>query len=300
MEKLQKNVIKTGIYKISNSINDKIYIGSSKNLKERKLTHFYMLRDNIHCNKILQHFVNKYGLDTLNFEVIEECNIENLISREQHYLDILNPQFNICKKADRPEPQKIYDLEFWQKVANLYNQGYRVFEISSIYPEITRSYLSKVIKGEYLQEINYLFNQKEPNIVGRKLKKEDIYKIAELYNNGKTCKEISDILYKSKQYQTITRIVRGETNKEYSHLFKYRKYKTLKGITISKETREKISKANTGKPRINNRGNIPEKIIKEIRGLKGTLSAPKIAEKFNIPFRTIRAILENRTYKYIN
>jgi len=88
-----------GIYKISNSINENIYIGSAVSLYSRYWSHKSLLLNNKHHNKKLQHFVNKYGFENLNFSVIELCNKEDLISIEQKYLDTLKPKFNICKNA---------------------------------------------------------------------------------------------------------------------------------------------------------------------------------------------------------
>jgi group I intron endonuclease len=70
--------IKSGIYRIVNTINDKYYIGSAYDLYKRFKDHKSALKSNRHHNKQLTRFVNKYGLDKLNFELLEECNIEKL------------------------------------------------------------------------------------------------------------------------------------------------------------------------------------------------------------------------------
>jgi group I intron endonuclease len=90
----------SGIYKIQ-SINFpvKIYIGSAINLRSRKNMHFSDLRKGSHSNIKLQNHYNKYGETDLVFSVIEPCLPEFLIIREQHYIDILHPSFNICPKA---------------------------------------------------------------------------------------------------------------------------------------------------------------------------------------------------------
>ena len=90
-----------GVYKISSLADDKIYIGSSSNIDLRKNNHFVKLRIGTHTNKILQNFFNKYGEEKLKFEVIEFCEEENLLKREQYYLDLLKPKFNILKIAGR-------------------------------------------------------------------------------------------------------------------------------------------------------------------------------------------------------
>lgn len=83
-----------GIYKITNSINNKIYIGSSIDLYQRKGSHFSSLKHNSHHNTHLQYSYNKHGKQNFIFDVIKECTIEELLLREQHYIDALKPEYN--------------------------------------------------------------------------------------------------------------------------------------------------------------------------------------------------------------
>ena len=66
-----------GIYKIENKYDNKIYIGSSVNVDNRKYKHFWMLRKNIHDNNYLQNSYNKFGEENFTFEVLELCNFED-------------------------------------------------------------------------------------------------------------------------------------------------------------------------------------------------------------------------------
>lgn len=90
---------KSGIYKITNLVNNKFYVGSSVNLYNRKHTHSTYLAKNLHHNPHLQSSYNKYGKDNFLFEVIEYCNKETLEEREQYYMDTLFPQYNIRSDA---------------------------------------------------------------------------------------------------------------------------------------------------------------------------------------------------------
>ena len=91
------------IYKIQNLITDEIYIGSALNLQKRKWSHLHDLRYNKHHSPILQNSWNKYGEENFKFIVIEEINIkEDLIVREQFYIDNLHPKFNCSKTAGSP------------------------------------------------------------------------------------------------------------------------------------------------------------------------------------------------------
>jgi group I intron endonuclease len=76
-----------GIYYITNTINNKIYIGSSNNIEKRHKDHFRNLRLGNHSNKHLQSAVTKYGLDNFSFKAIELCEREDLLIIEQEHID---------------------------------------------------------------------------------------------------------------------------------------------------------------------------------------------------------------------
>lgn len=90
---------KVGIYQIVNKVNQKKYIGSSIRLQGRKKRHFSELNCNIHHSQALQRAYNKYGKDSFDFFILEYCETEKLLEREQYYLDNLKPEYNICKIA---------------------------------------------------------------------------------------------------------------------------------------------------------------------------------------------------------
>lgn len=85
---------KTGIYRITNIINEKFYVGSAVNIHRRWLEHKSFLNRNKHHSKYLQNSFNKYGIDNLNFEIIEECSKELLIEREQYWINLLDSYNN--------------------------------------------------------------------------------------------------------------------------------------------------------------------------------------------------------------
>lgn len=89
------------IYEIRCILTNKIYVGSTLNHLKREKDHFNNLKKNKHHNKKLQNAYNKYGSEYFKFTIIEEVSDdENLIEREQHYIDTLEPFFNICKIAN--------------------------------------------------------------------------------------------------------------------------------------------------------------------------------------------------------
>lgn len=91
----------TGVYKIENAINHKIYIGSTAimGFKKRWWSHRKDLRDCKHANQHLQNAWNKYGEKSFHFSILENCEPEHCIAREQYYFDTLHPEYNILQTA---------------------------------------------------------------------------------------------------------------------------------------------------------------------------------------------------------
>jgi len=88
---------KSGIYLIRNTHNYMIYVGSAVNLQKRRENHFYALRNNKHFNMHLQRAFNKYGEESFVWIVAELCDAEDLIEREQFWIDFygINNLYNI-------------------------------------------------------------------------------------------------------------------------------------------------------------------------------------------------------------
>ena len=104
----------SGIYQIINTTNNKIYVGSSINLKQRFNDHKKLLRHNKHPNNHLQSSWIKYGEDKFNFEIIEFVINDNLLITEQFYIDLFSSYdnkigYNISKIAGNTFGTKITD-----------------------------------------------------------------------------------------------------------------------------------------------------------------------------------------------
>ena len=78
-----------GIYKITNLINNKIYIGQSKNIEKRWAKHRTgPFNPNNNCyNNALYRSIRKYGLDNFTFEVIEQCKEADLNKKEIYWIN---------------------------------------------------------------------------------------------------------------------------------------------------------------------------------------------------------------------
>ena len=84
------------IYVITNNVNDKIYVGSTKDMDKRKARHLRDLKRGKHHNTYLQRSVEKYGLGRFEFTVLEEVqDTSDLFDREEYWISKLTPEYNI-------------------------------------------------------------------------------------------------------------------------------------------------------------------------------------------------------------
>ena len=94
-----ENYKKSGIYRWNNLVTGKSYVGSSINLSQR-FTQYY---SSTHLRKkqssIIYRSILKYGYIKFSLDILEYCESSLCLSREQYYLDILKPEYNILKIA---------------------------------------------------------------------------------------------------------------------------------------------------------------------------------------------------------
>ena len=102
MEETKQPLI--GVYKISNLVSDRYYIGYSKNINKRFCVHRSKLKNSCHDNIFLQRAYNLDGEDKFIYEIIHRCNTE--------------------KEAKEIELQYLTDLSIRDKLYNLnYNNS---------------------------------------------------------------------------------------------------------------------------------------------------------------------------------
>ncbi len=91
----------SGIYAIKNMINNKMYVGSSKNIHRRMLHHRYELENGFHHCDYFQNSFDKYGIDNFKLEILEKIDLsvfneDYLYEREKYYIKLYksnNPNF---------------------------------------------------------------------------------------------------------------------------------------------------------------------------------------------------------------
>jgi group I intron endonuclease len=206
-----------GVYQIRNLINNKIYIGSAKNLNQRwNKFHKKQLHQNIHYNLYLQHAWNKYGKDKFVFEVKEYCSEDILIGREQWWIEntpcmYYQNGYNICPIAGNTLG-RICNEETKLKISQA-NKGRKP-------SEETKKKLSNLLKGKnnpfygrhHTQETKEQISKKKIGVCSgennpkAKLTWDKVNKIRSLFNkNKKTITELSK--FYEVHYSTIVKIV---------------------------------------------------------------------------------------------
>lgn len=104
-----------GIYKIT-SPSCRIYIGQSSNIKKR-----FSSYNSLRCKgqKRLYASFEKYGVENHKFEVIEECNIDQLNERERHWqehYDVLSRRGLNCSLVETKWKSQVHIKETIEKI----------------------------------------------------------------------------------------------------------------------------------------------------------------------------------------
>ena len=86
----------SAVYKITNTVTNDFYIGSSKDVKKRWIAHKCQSRWNEHPNSPMYLDMKKYGVDKFVFEVLAEVEPEQLKEAEQQFIETLKPTYNRC------------------------------------------------------------------------------------------------------------------------------------------------------------------------------------------------------------
>lgn len=96
---LKDNENKSGIYMWTNKLTNDIYIGQSIDISKRLKNYFNLSYLKSKESLVISRALIKYGFSNFSLTILEYCEISDLLSREQHYFDKLNPKYNILKIA---------------------------------------------------------------------------------------------------------------------------------------------------------------------------------------------------------
>nr|ATI20483.1 GIY-YIG endonuclease [Juglanconis juglandina] len=99
---LKDNQGKAGVYQWVSKINGKTYIGSSVDLYNRLRCYFnpdWLELETTRSKSMIYRSLLKNRYSNFSLNILEYCTPLKAIEREQYYLDLLNPEYNILKKA---------------------------------------------------------------------------------------------------------------------------------------------------------------------------------------------------------
>lgn len=152
-----------GIYKITNKINGKIYVGQSNCIQRRFAQHKSPYEQQRFPNKPLYKAFKKYGIQNFSFEVIEQCSQEQLNIREKFWIKTLHSLchqhgYNITAGGDGPQddnhPKHKLTREDVIDIRKRYARHQRCKDVQALYKnKIGHSGFSKVWKGETWKDI---------------------------------------------------------------------------------------------------------------------------------------------------
>jgi len=173
---------RTVIYSILNSITNEIYIGSAIDYITRWRNHKNLLLSNKHYNIKLQNSWNFYGKDNFIFNIIEHVSEENLIIREQYYLDIklfasendnrfYQLGFNTLRKAENSLGYK-HTKEAIEKMSGKNNPMYgKSVWNGRQHKEESKELISKTKKGKSLKKDNHFYGKTHTEESKKKMRK---------------------------------------------------------------------------------------------------------------------------------
>ena len=98
----KENRNRSGIYRLNNLITAMCYVGSSVCLNKRLASYFsrrFLKKEVLRNNSIIYNSLLKYDYINFSLDILEYYEPSELIKREQYYLDLLKPKYNILPRA---------------------------------------------------------------------------------------------------------------------------------------------------------------------------------------------------------
>lgn len=88
-----------GVYRLINLTYENVYVGCSADLGRRFTSYYSFMYIDAQKTSLICKALLKYGYSKFRVEVLEYCTLENLLEREQYYIDLLKPKYNILTVA---------------------------------------------------------------------------------------------------------------------------------------------------------------------------------------------------------
>ena len=187
------------IYKITNTINGKFYIGQTiQNVKERFYQHCATKCSKAVSNMAIHRAIKKYGKSNFTVEVIEEIDSANLNDRERYWIKYYNSYNNgyNSTKGGQDGCKLFKDLDV-ESIIKEYNTGKSLRTLGTIF---------KVDK-QTIKDLLIRHNIKLRTTRTYKLSQKDRDKVLEDFASGLSRKEIMIKWNISKSY--LSQLING-------------------------------------------------------------------------------------------
>lgn len=131
------------IYKITNKVNGKSYIGQTRYTIEFRWKQHQHKKDNTYFHNA----IHKYGIENFSIEILEKCNIEDLNSREIFYIakyDTFKNGYNLTIGGDGN--RKLLLDDSYSEIKELYLSGFSSNKIATLY-KVDKASIVKILKS---------------------------------------------------------------------------------------------------------------------------------------------------------
>jgi group I intron endonuclease len=229
---LKDNINKSGIYMFTNLINGKRYIGSTGNLSRRfseYLNTNYLIRANYMaiCNALLKHGYSNFSLDILDF-----CEVSDLLIKEKYYWDIFKPEYNLAKDPLAPMTGRKHTDESRKKISEAF-LGKVLGENNNMYGKTHSSESRKKLSEAITGIKHHMYGKKHSDATRKKLseaRKTIKIEVFDVLKNQTTTygsiKEAVEIL-KLKNAQIISNYLIRDQKKPYRGQYVFKKVNEL-------------------------------------------------------------------------
>ena len=216
-----------GIYKIT-SPTGKIYIGQSINIEKRFKQ--YSRIQNCDRQTILKRSLEKYSPENHIFEIIEECDTNELNNRErywQEYYDVLSKNGLNCVLTGSDDKVRVWSEETIEKIT--------ISMTGKIKPDEVKKKISNSMKGrKHSKETKIKMSIKRKELFSKgiryKTKRDEIKTIYQYDLNNNLIKEWDSFRNIIDSYpkgiRTIWKCLRNEQKTSLNYIWSYTKLKT--------------------------------------------------------------------------
>lgn len=303
------------IYKITNLINGKLYIGLTTNTIQERW--YYHLKDLEKKKSALYNAMNKYGVKNFKIEEIEQCTLSNVREREKYWIGFYNTYLDDTKGYNQSAGGELCILktEDEKDIVELYNKYQNITLVANklhadrarIVRVLSKNDIEIKTAREHKKDTAYSIFQydKNDNLIQEFQSKYEAgqWAIDNKFSNAKNSRNAGDVIRR--------KIFMGETE-FYGYKWKLDEnypQKSIENFIKRYNTRNKVKKnnSNTLQPKkipqnktqkinkIKNKTNKPQKenSIKpisreELKSLIRTTSFSEIGRTYNVTDNTIK------------